>query len=208
LYSKRYALQFNSLTGHPPGLGGQKRDQRPLLTNQRGRGEPAPAPFLFRKKLPGSCCSNVLLQNLFKLGKKHVIARLVGYIVDVDVADRALPVHDEDGPLGEALAAQHAVLLRNCAKGIEIAQQREGDAAKIFCPCREAGHMVDADAQDLGIESCEADKLCFVGRYLVGSDGRPGKGKKRQHHIFASKPAEPHFGVEVTFQTKVRGLLP
>jgi hypothetical protein len=68
--------------------------------------------------------------------------------------------------------------------------------------------MVDADAQDLGIESCEAVKLGFVGRYLVGSDRRPGKGKKRQHHIFSLKPAEPHLGVEVTFQTKVRGLLP
>jgi hypothetical protein len=68
--------------------------------------------------------------------------------------------------------------------------------------------MVDADAQDLGIESCEAFKLGFVGRYLVGSDGSPRKGEKRQYHIFSLKPAEPHLGVEVTFQTKVRGLLP
>jgi hypothetical protein len=68
--------------------------------------------------------------------------------------------------------------------------------------------MIDADAQDLGIESCEAVKLGFVGRYLVGSDGCPGKREKRQYHVFASQPAEPHLGVEVTFQTKVRGLLP
>jgi hypothetical protein len=68
--------------------------------------------------------------------------------------------------------------------------------------------MVDADAQDLGIESLEAVKLGFVGRYLIGSDGRPGKREKRQHHGFTLKLAEPHLGVEVTFQTKVRGLLP
>ncbi len=48
--------------------------------------------------------------------------------------------------------------------------------------------MVDADAQDLGIESCEAVKLGFVGRYLVGSDRGPGKGEKRQYHVFALKP--------------------
>ena len=68
--------------------------------------------------------------------------------------------------------------------------------------------MVYADTQNLGIESCEAVKLGLVGRYLIGSDGGPGKWKKRQHHIFSLKPAEPHLGVEVTFQTKVRGLLP
>jgi hypothetical protein len=67
--------------------------------------------------------------------------------------------------------------------------------------------MVDADAQDLGIESCEAFKLGFVGRYLVGSDGRPRKGEKCQHHIFAPKPAEPHLGVKMALQTKVRSLL-
>lgn len=154
------------------------------------------------------CFAFKLLQNLFKLGKKHVIAGLVGDIMNIDVADRALLVHDEDGPLGKAFIAQNAVLSGNGAKGVEIAQQRKRNAAEIFCPCRKAGHMVDADAQDLGIESCEAFKLGFVGRYLVGSNGGPGKGEKRQYHVFALKLAEPHLGVEVTFQTKVRGLLP
>ena len=154
------------------------------------------------------CVHTGLAQKFLKLGKKHVIAGLVGYIVDVDVADHALLVHDEDGPLGKTLIAQNAVLPGHGAQGVEIAQQREGDAAKIFCPCGKAGHVVDADAQNPGIKSCEAVKLGFVGRYLVGSDGRPGKRKKRQHHVFALQPAEPHLGVEVTFQTKVRGLLP
>ncbi len=158
---------------------------------------------------PGPCSAFKagLLQNLFKLGKQHIIAGLIGNIVDVDVADRALLVHDEDGPLGEAFTAQNAVLLRNGAKGVEIAQQRKGNAAKIFCPCCKAGHMVDADAQDLGIESREAVKLGFVGRYLVGSDGGPGKGEKRQYHVFALKPAEPHLSVKMALQTKVRSLL-
>jgi hypothetical protein len=68
--------------------------------------------------------------------------------------------------------------------------------------------MVDADAQDLGIEPCEAVKLGFVGRYLVGSDGRPGKREKRQYHVFALKPAELHLGTNMALKTKVRGLLP
>ena len=45
--------------------------------------------------------------------------------------------------------------------------------------------MVDADAQNLGIESFEALELCFIGRYLGGSDRGPGKGEKCQYHIFA-----------------------
>lgn len=154
------------------------------------------------------CVKSGLLQNFFKLGEQHIIAGLVGNIVDVDVADRAFLVHDEDGPLGEALIAQNAVLPCHGAKGVEIAQQRKGNAAKIFCPCSKAGHMVDADAQDLGIESCEAVKLGFVGRYLVGSDGRPGKREKCQHHIFSLKPAEPNLSVKMALQTKVRSLLP
>jgi hypothetical protein len=67
--------------------------------------------------------------------------------------------------------------------------------------------MVDADAQNLGIKPCEAVKLCFVGRYLVGSDGSPRKREKRQYHVFTLKPAEPHLGVEMTFETKIRCLL-
>jgi hypothetical protein len=43
--------------------------------------------------------------------------------------------------------------------------------------------MVDADAQDLDIESCEAVELCLVGRYLIGSDRGPGQGEKSEHHI-------------------------
>jgi hypothetical protein len=128
--------------------------------------------------------------------------------MDIDVADHAFLIRDKDGPLGKAFIAQYAVLLRNSAKGVEVAQQRKGNAAEIFCPCCKAGHVVDADAQDLGIESCETVKLGFVGRYLVGSDGSPGKREKRQYHVLALKPAEPDLGVEMTFQTKVQGLLP
>jgi hypothetical protein len=138
-----------------------------------------------------------LVQNFFKFGEQHVIAGLVGDIVDVDVSDRAIFVDNEDCPLGKTLIAQHAILLRNGAKGVEIAQQREGDAAKIFCPCCKTGHMVDADAQGLGIEPCEAVKLGFVGRNLVGSDWRPGKREKRQHNIFSLKGAETYLGIQM-----------
>jgi len=58
--------------------------------------------------------------------------------------------------------------------------------------------MVYADAQNLGIESCEAVKLGLVGRYLIGSDGGPGKRKKCQHHIFALIAAEAYFGIQMT----------
>jgi hypothetical protein len=71
------------------------------------------------------CVTTGLLQNLFKLGKKNIIAGLIGNIVDVDIADRAFLVHNEDGPLGEALIAQNAVLPGHAAKGVKIAQQRE-----------------------------------------------------------------------------------
>jgi hypothetical protein len=59
--------------------------------------------------------------------------------------------------------------------------------------------MINADAQDLGIESCEAFKLGFVGRYLIGSDGSPGKGKKCQNNIFAFAAAETNLGIQMTF---------
>jgi hypothetical protein len=87
------------------------------------------SPFFIsrRRKNPSDllCVQTCLLQNLFELGKKHVIAGLIGNIVDIDVADQAFFVHDEDGPLREALIAQNAVLPRHGAKGVEIAQQRE-----------------------------------------------------------------------------------
>jgi hypothetical protein len=71
------------------------------------------------------CVQSGLLQNFCKFGKQHVIAGLVGYVVDVDVADHAVFIHNENSPFGKALITQNAVLPGNGAQGVEIAQQRE-----------------------------------------------------------------------------------
>jgi len=57
--------------------------------------------------------------------------------------------------------------------------------------------MIYADAQNLGIESCEAIELGFVRRYLIGSNRRPGKRKKCQHNIFILIAAQTYLGIQM-----------
>jgi|ADurb_Leu_02_Slu_FD_contig_51_1317127_length_3762_multi_4_in_0_out_0_2 hypothetical protein len=69
--------------------------------------------------------------------------------------------------------------------------------------------MIDADAQDLGIEPRELGRLGLVRGQLVRSDRRPGKGEERDDN---GTPAEAffesHSSVEVTRQGEVGGFLP
>lgn len=72
-------------------------------------------------------------------------------VVDVDVADDTGFVDDKDGPLGVAFVRQDPVLLGNRAVRPKIAEERVVDAAQAVSPGFEAGNVIDADAQDLGI---------------------------------------------------------
>jgi len=49
--------------------------------------------------------------------------------------------------------------------------------------------MINAHAQDLGIQSRELTGVGFVRRDLARSDGRPGHGEEHQHHVLAEKVA-------------------
>jgi hypothetical protein len=76
-------------------------------------------------------------------------------------------------------------------------------------PRFQAGYMVDADAQDLGIELPELGHFGFVRGKLVRSDRCPGQGEERDDdRTLAKTLAECHLSVEVAWQGEVRGLLP
>ena len=45
--------------------------------------------------------------------------------------------------------------------------------------------MINAYAQDLGIQSRELASVGFVRRDLARSDGRPGQWKEHQHNVLA-----------------------
>jgi hypothetical protein len=59
------------------------------------------------------------------------------------------------------------------------------DAAQRFRPGFEAGDVVDADAQDLGIQSRETGCFSLVRRDLVRSYGGPGQREEGQDDIFS-----------------------
>lgn len=106
--------------------------------------------FSFPQRLPNSK-RTWLFRCLLHLRKHYPATGFLRNVVDVDVADDSLLVDDEDRPFREAFFPLDAVFTRHLSQGAEIAQQRKRDAAQTFCPCLEAGDVINTDAQDLGI---------------------------------------------------------
>lgn len=122
----------------------------------------------------------------------------------IHVADDPLFVDDEDGALGIALRAQYAVLLRHGAVRPEIGEQRVGDAAEVFGPGREAGHGINADTQNLGVQSRETGHFGFVKRDLLRSYGGEGEREEGYDHIPAAVAAERDVRSQLRGQGEIR----
>jgi hypothetical protein len=83
------------------------------------------------------------------------VVRLVVNVVDVHVLHNPLPVDNEQGPLGLAIAAEGAVLFGHRSVRPEIAEQGVADAPQAFCPGFQTGDVVYANTQHLGIVAFE-----------------------------------------------------
>jgi hypothetical protein len=142
-----------------------------------------------------------------KLGEQHFIVGLVIDVMDVDVADDPAPVEDEQGAFGVAFGSQDAVLTRNRTMWPEVAQERVVHPSKALCPRLEAGHMVNADAQNLGIQSRELGVFSLVGRDLAASNGGPGQREEGKDHVLSPQVTQGDVLVQVTGQRELRGFL-
>lgn len=111
-----------------------------------------------------------LPENLAQL----LVIRLVINIVNIDVLDDTFLINDEQGAFAVPFATQDAICRRDCAMRPEIGEQGKADPAQAFSPCLQAGNMIDADAQNLGIQSRELGLFSLVRRDLAASYRRPG----------------------------------
>ena len=127
--------------------------------------------------------------------------------MDVDVADDSLAVDYEDGPFRVALFPFDPVFPGNCGEWRKIAQQGKRNSSQAFRPCLQAGDVIHADTQDLGIESFELGQFSLVGRNLVRSNGGPGQGKEGDQDIVPAQVfAELDGFILVALEGEIRGL--
>jgi hypothetical protein len=92
-----------------------------------------------------------LFRDLLHFRKKHLVVRFFSDVVNVDVADDALFIDHENRSFGKPFCPLDPVFAGNLTQGAEIAQERKRDPAETLCPRLEAGDVINADAQDLGI---------------------------------------------------------
>lgn len=150
-------------------------------------------------RLAGGCLGIDLPQGFAQL----FVIRLVVDIVDIDIADDACLIDDEERPFGLAIGTQYAVLIRNRAMRPEIAEERKTDASQAFGPGLQTGDMVNADAQNLGIQSRELGFLSLVRRDLSASNGGERQGKECDDHVSAAQFAERDRRIQVAFEGEI-----
>jgi hypothetical protein len=75
-----------------------------------------------------------LLTELRELLEQPLFVGLFADLVNVDVAEDALLVDDEERPFRHPFSSQDAVLFRHVAVRIEIREQRERDPADVLSP--------------------------------------------------------------------------
>src|SRR5215469_3216543 len=73
-----------------------------------------------------------LLAQFPELVEDLLLVRLFSDVMNVDVADLPILVDDEDCPFGHSLRSQNAILFRNAAVRIEIAEKRISDPSERF----------------------------------------------------------------------------
>jgi hypothetical protein len=86
--------------------------------------------------------------------------------------------------------------------GPEIAQERIAYPTETFGPCIKTGDVIDADAQNLGIESRKLGQVGLVRRDLARSDRCPSHRKKNQNYILATQIAQLDFLIDVRTESK------
>ena len=146
----------------------------------------------------GRFASSGLRVDAPQLRKKDLVIGLRVEIMDVDVSDHTFTIEDEEGAFGITFRSEHAIFLGDLTVWPEIAEQGIADVAETLRPRFQNGYMIDADAQNLGIQSRELGKLCLVRRDLVASDGCEGLWEEGQYDILTSEVAQGHVLVEVT----------
>lgn len=67
--------------------------------------------------------------------------------------------------------------------------------------------MVDADAQNLGIQPREPGGLRLVSRDLRASGGCKGQREKGKYHVAAAVITQANISIEMAGQAEIRGLL-
>src|SRR5437763_513400 len=105
--------------------------------------------------------------------------------MDVDVADDALLVDDDDGALADSLVLfPDAVFLRHFALGMEVGEKRiVFDSAEGFCKRYVAGNAVNRYAHDLGIIPFKVGHFGLISRHLHGSDRGPVERVKHEYYV-------------------------
>ncbi len=81
--------------------------------------------------------------------------------------------------------------------GPEIAQQGKTDSSEALGPRLQAGDMVNADAQNLGIQSRELGLFGLIRRDLTASDGGESQREEGNDDIPAPEPVERDVGIEM-----------
>jgi hypothetical protein len=89
----------------------------------------------------------------------------------------------------------------------EVAEEWILNTLEGFCPRFQGRHMVDADAQHLGIQPREPGGLRLVSRDLRASGRGKGQGEKGKHHVAAAIFAQANISIEMAGQAEIRGLL-
>ena len=99
------------------------------------------------------------------------------------MADHALPVDHHDGPLAvAALRPPDAVGLGHGALGMEIGQERIGQAAQFIGEGLMRVDAVHTDAQNLGLELRKAPQVVLEGAELRASGASEIQHVEGQHH--------------------------
>ena len=86
----------------------------------------------------------------------------------------------------------------------EVAQKRKADPAQTLRPRFQTGDMINADTQNLGVQSRELGLLSFVRRDLTRSYGGPCQREERQHDVAATKIAQGNSLILMAGQGKIR----
>ncbi len=116
----------------------------------------------------------------FRIDAANLIVEFIDVGGEVDVVDllklqRSLFIEDEDRPFGIAFLTEYIELSDDLAMRVKVTEERIGDATQAVGPGDEGRDAVDADTQDLGIQSRKTIQFGLVLRDLTASDWRPGQ---------------------------------
>ena len=111
--------------------------------------------------------------------------------MNINIANNACLVDNKDRPLRFSIfGAKNAIFFGDCPMRPEVAEEGIIDAAQAFSPGNNAGDMIYANAQDLGVQSRKRGVFCLIRRDLARSDGCPGERVKDHDYILPAQIAQ------------------